>query len=183
MVSSIDRVAAFLRGHDLLSREAAEVRPGTRKAGSDRPWIWGTFASVVPADVQLIANLYERWSQGDYKTGEFFDPEIDYARIGATVPGDAGQWHGLDEMWRAAVAYMRGWEDLRNEAERIIDLGDRIVVLDRQTGTGRASGIVMQHLVTQVFTVSDGKIVHWDSYWDRDEASRAAGIDPALLSA
>ena len=138
---------------------------------------------MTAADVQVIAGMYERWSQGDFATPEYFDPQVEYARIGATVPGDAGEWRGMDEMWRAAVAYLRGWEDVRNAPERIIDLGDRILVLDRQTGRGRRSGLEMNHLVTQLFTLRDGKITHWHSYWDLDEAVSSAGIDPAVLTA
>jgi ketosteroid isomerase-like protein len=138
---------------------------------------------MAAADVQLITTMYERWSQGDYKTGEFFDPAVEFARIGETMPGDAGEWRGLDEMWAAAVSYIHEWDDYGSKAERIIDLGDRILVADRQTGRGRRSGIVLNHVVTQIFTVRDAKIVHWDCYWDSDDAARAAGIDPAVLSA
>src|SRR4051794_2914118 len=105
--------------------------------------------------------MYEQWSQGDYSGREYFDRSIEHARIGPTVPGFSGEWHGLEEFAAASRSYLRGWEDLRDEAQRVIDLGDRILVITRQTGRGRRSGIVMEHLLTNIFTLRDGKIVRW----------------------
>ena len=79
-------------------------------------------------------------------------------------------------MWKAAVAYLDAWEELRNEAERFIDLGDRVLVLDRQTGRGRRSGAVLDHELAQVFTVRGEAIVRWQSYWHRSEALEAVGL-------
>jgi ketosteroid isomerase-like protein len=127
---------------------------------------------IPPADLQLIERLYERWSRGDYATPEFFDPEIHYERIGETVPGDSGVWHGVEAMWRSALTYIREWEDLHNVPEQIVEVGERILVLDRQSGRGRRSGASMERPLAQIFTVRGGRIVRWESYWDREEALR-----------
>jgi ketosteroid isomerase-like protein len=42
---------------------------------------------------------------------------------------------------------------------------------------GKRSGAPIDHLETAVFTLSDGKIVRWETYWDADEGMRAVGLD------
>ena len=57
-----------------------------------------------------------------------------------------GQWLGLDELSTAMRDYLRPFSDLRIEAERIIDLGgDRVLVLSRQTTSGKQSGVPIEH--------------------------------------
>src|SRR5580765_3036712 len=65
-----------------------------------------TGRAMSQENVNVVRRLYEHWGRGDWNTGEFFDPAVKYARIGSDVPGDAGEWTGLREMWKAAVAYL-----------------------------------------------------------------------------
>ena len=129
------------------------------------------------SEVELVRKLYEHWERGDYAgLAEFFDPDVEFARIGAEFADLAGEWRGTAEMWAAVVDYVRVWEDLRQQPERFIDLGDRVLVLDRQIGRGRGSGVVVEHEVAFLFTVRDGKVVRLAGYWNRAEAMRAAGL-------
>jgi ketosteroid isomerase-like protein len=64
-----------------------------------------------------------------------------------------------------------------SRADRIIELGDdRVLVLERQIGRGKTSGVVVEHEHGWLFTLRDGKIVRWLGYWDRAEAIEAAGL-------
>ena len=47
---------------------------------------------------------------------------------------------GIEEMTAALVEWIAEWSDLRFEAERFVDLGDRVLVLARHRGVGRRSG-------------------------------------------
>ena len=77
----------------------------------------------------------------------------------------------------AMLGYTRAFSDLRIEAERIIDLGgDRVLVLPRQTALGKQSGVPIDHEFGDVFTLDDGKVVRYDTYWNRAEALEAAGL-------
>ena len=128
------------------------------------------------ANVEIVRKLYTHWERGEFATPVFFDPEVQYSRIGAEVPGDAGEWHGVEDMWAANLEYLGALEDVRNVAEEFIDLGERILVLDTQTARGRRSGAPVEHQLAQLFTLHGGRIVRWESYWDRPEALRAAGL-------
>lgn len=47
-------------------------------------------------NVEIVRRLYASWERGDLDTGEFFDVEIEHARIGSELPGIDGDWRGID---------------------------------------------------------------------------------------
>jgi uncharacterized protein len=127
-------------------------------------------------NVAILRRLYEQWATGDL-SAHSYDPEIEYSRIGAETPDMEGRWRGLDEVWAAIVEYLRAFADLRIEAERLIDLGgDQVLVLSRHTARGKQSGVPIEHEVGDLFTLRGGKIVRYDSYWNRADALEAAGL-------
>lgn len=106
-----------------------------------------------------------------------FDPQVEFARVASGAPGTAGEWRGLEEMWAAWVDWPRSWDAVRFEAERFIELGDRVLVLSRHFGRGKRSGASMDRESGDIFTLREGKIVRWECYRDGEEAVRAAGLD------
>jgi ketosteroid isomerase-like protein len=135
------------------------------------------YSVVMSAEnVEVVRAMYERRERGDMDVAEFVHPEIVFARIGSELPGSAGEWHGFDGMRKAAVEYLNVWEDYRFEVERMIDLDDRVLVLETQTARGRRSGALISQEVGALLTLRDGLIVRWEYYWERSEALEAAGI-------
>jgi ketosteroid isomerase-like protein len=133
---------------------------------------------VSEEDVGLVRRLFERWARGDVATAEFFDTDVEFVRHGGSgaVAGLAGEWRGLDQLWAAVREYLQAWEDLRTGAERFVDLGDRVLILARQTGRGKGSGVPVDHEVAFLATVRNGKIVRLEAYWDRDRALADLGL-------
>ena len=107
---------------------------------------------------------------------EFVHPDIEFVRIGSEAPDFAGEWHGLEGLRQATVDYLNVWEDYQFEVERMIDLGDRILILEKQTARGRRSGAVISQDVGALLTLRDGLIVRWEYYWERADALEAAGV-------
>lgn len=127
--------------------------------------------------MEVVRSLYAHWERGDLHTPQFFDPEIEHSRIGSDLPGVSGEWRGLNEFGEAIAAYIDALADLHIQAERITGLGDgRVLVLCRQTARGKTSGLPFDHELGELFTLRDGLIVRYDSYWDPAEALRAAGV-------
>jgi ketosteroid isomerase-like protein len=128
-------------------------------------------------NVEILRRNYAQWAKGDL-SADCLDPDIEYWRIGAETPDMEGRWRGLDEVWAAMLGYVRAFSDLRIEAERIIDLGgDRVLVLSRQTARGKQSGVPIDHKFGDLFTMRDGKVVRFATYWNRAEALEAAGLN------
>jgi len=125
---------------------------------------------------KVVRKLFDLWAAGELMTPEFFDADAEYVRVGVDFTGGTGVWRGLDQIGVAALEWARAFDDLRNRAEKFIDLGDRVLVLWRQSGRGRGSGIPYEHELADIFTLRNGKIVKLVSYWDRSEALEAAGL-------
>jgi ketosteroid isomerase-like protein len=127
-------------------------------------------------NVEILRKLYEHWATGDFPA-DFFDPDVEHSRVGAQTPDMEGRWLGLDQFLTVFREYLQALSDLRIEAERIVDLGgDRVLVLSRQTARGKQSGVPIEHELGDLFTLRDGKIVRYYSYWNRADALEAAGL-------
>ena len=128
------------------------------------------------ANVEVVRAMYEHWARGDFPAS-FYDPDVEHWRIGAQTPDMEGEFRGLEELSRAMREYLHPFSDLRIEAEEIIDLGDdRVLVLSRHTAVGKLSGAPINHELGDLFTLRAGKIVRYDSYWDRAEAMKTVGL-------
>jgi ketosteroid isomerase-like protein len=106
-----------------------------------------------------------------------FDPEVEFVRIGADGLGLVGEWRGLDALTAAMATWMREWTDVRFQAQEFIEVGDRVLVLARESGIGKHSGARLDHLEASVFELRDGRIVRWEAYWDPAEAMSSLGIE------
>ena len=131
--------------------------------------------------MEIVRRLFEHWARGEYPVAGFFDPEIEYSRSGLAMEirgADlAGEWHGLEGLRAATVEFFSAFPEMREEAERIVDLGDdRVLVLSRETARGKVSGARVERETAYAFTLRDGKIVRCHLYWDRAEALEAAGL-------
>jgi ketosteroid isomerase-like protein len=131
---------------------------------------------MASGNVEIVRAMYQRRESGDMYVGEFVDPELVFVRIGSEAPDFTGEWHGVEGLKKATVDYLNVWEDYRFEVERMVDLGDRVLVLETQTARGRRSGAVISQDVGALLTLRDGLIVRWEYYWERADALEAAGI-------
>jgi ketosteroid isomerase-like protein len=127
-------------------------------------------------NLEIVREMYARREAGDMYVGEFVDPELVFVRIGSEAPDFTGEWHGLQGLKQATADYLNVWEDYRFEVDRMIELGDRVLVLETQTARGRRSGAVISQEVGALLTLRGGRIVRWEYYWERSDALEAAGI-------
>ncbi|HEX2359547.1 MAG TPA: nuclear transport factor 2 family protein [Solirubrobacterales bacterium] len=127
-------------------------------------------------NVEVVRAMYEHWARGDFPAS-FIDSDVKHSRIGAQTPDMEGEWRGIEALSREMVEYLHAFTDLRIEAEEIIDLDDdRVLVLSRHTARGKLSGAPIDHELGDLFTLRAGKVVRYDSYWDRAEAMKTVGL-------
>ena len=128
-------------------------------------------------NVEVVRRLYEHMARGEYSfPGGLVDGDLVFARHGKALGLLEGEWRGLDEIREAVLDYLRSWEGLTNELEQVRDLGDQVLVFERQRGRGRASGAAMERQMASLFSLRDGRVVRWDSFWDPADALAAAGL-------
>jgi ketosteroid isomerase-like protein len=75
---------------------------------------------------------------------------------------------------------LRAWKDFRAEPEEYLVLdGERILVLVRNSGRGRTSGLAVdQRSVANLFQLRDGKVTRLVIYWERERAIADLGLAP-----
>ena len=69
-----------------------------------------------------------------------------------------------------------GWEAYEATPVQFTDTGDRVVATLRIRGIGRGSGIAIDALFYEVYTLRGGKIVRMDEFTERVEALEAVGL-------
>ena len=126
-------------------------------------------ARMGHADVDTLKRAYAALNRGDLSVVvELLDPELEWHEP-APSP-EAGVHRGRDSF----VSFFRGWREsfdgFRVEPERIVTRGDELVVIVRQTGIGRSSGVPVETRLAHVWTVDEGKAVRWEAVADPDVA-------------
>ena len=132
----------------------------------------------MPAeDVDAIRRSYEAFNRGDLDGAlEVMHPEIEWQTYIVPGPG-GGTYHGREGV-RQLWSDVRGvFGDFRNEPERFFDVApERVVAFIRVCGVGKESGAFVEARIAHVITMKDGMAIRVQSFEDRDEALRAAGL-------
>lgn len=83
---------------------------------------------------------------------------------------------GREAVIEGSRKYWGAWDEYRIEAEELIEAGSSVVVLGREIGRGKGSGVPIERPLAQVWTLHQGQIIRWAVFSDRDSALRAAGV-------
>ena len=127
--------------------------------------------------LDLVRSIYADWERGDFTRTDWANPEIEFV---AVSPLEAPRAKGLSEMAsfvRDVFSHMADWSEVAEEY-RELD-ADRVLVLNRFTGRGRASGVSLttRAHTARVFEIHNGKITRMSLYADRDRALADLGLE------
>ena len=127
-------------------------------------------------NAEIVRRGYEALNRGGVECVlDSFDPQVELVPIPGWLP-DAEPFHGHDGV--------RAWfqkigdtvENLRWEPQDGVEMGDRVVIAVKITGRGKSSGIPVEAIVHQAWTVRSGKAVRLESFLDRATALEAVGL-------
>jgi ketosteroid isomerase-like protein len=125
-------------------------------------------------NVEIVRRVLDAYVRGDYETGlAAFDPDVEFD---VSIRPEGHVYRGHQGVVEALRTWTGTWEAYRLEVEEIVDAGDQVVVIDRQSGRGRGSGIPLAQQTFSVFTLRDGKVVRVVWFQNREEAFKAAGL-------
>ena len=114
------------------------------------------------------------WSRGESDMS-LLDPKVTYEDT--TLPDHVGEtYRGHEGVARATARWTEAYERLTIELERILGSGDRLVSVHTVRGRARHSGIEAEGPVAYVWTFRNGKVIHFQSYRDPNEALDAVGL-------
>jgi ketosteroid isomerase-like protein len=138
-------------------------------------------------NVEMVLSLYEA-------------PDVDYAQLvrddslwneqaEALAPlvhadfqcimyafGSEKRYAGLDGLRAFMMDWTAPWVTYRLENEKAIDLGEQVLLLNRDRGLREESTQEVVGRIAAVFTIRDGKIVRLDAYTTHAEALEALGL-------
>jgi ketosteroid isomerase-like protein len=186
LVQAGDRIVVVAkqvgRGHGSgIELEAQVVHVWTIRDGIAVGW-WGpstldeALAGLGDPRAKIVMRGYEAFNCGELDEAiEMFDREIVWQTW--IVPGPGGAtYRGLDgvrELWSDA---RNVFGNFRNDPERIILTDDKLVAFVCVRGRGLVSGVEVEGRIAHLYTFRGAKVLKVESYEDRDEALRAAGV-------
>jgi ketosteroid isomerase-like protein len=86
------------------------------------------------------------------------------------------RYEGIEGMRVFMANWTATWEDWWLEIEELLDAGNQVVAIVRQSGLSKATGLPVDVRFAQLWTLADGKQTHMRMYADPEEALRAAGL-------
>jgi ketosteroid isomerase-like protein len=132
---------------------------------------------VSQENVELVRRgLTHRQATGDFLE-EIIAPDFVWDMSKFTGWPERQVYGGIE----GARSFIRDWTDAWDgwefEAEEFHDAGEQVVVVSRQHGRSKATGMPVDMSYAQVFTVRGGKQVRMEMYASRAEALKAAGLE------
>jgi ketosteroid isomerase-like protein len=120
------------------------------------------WAGMGDANIETLKRGYDALNRGDLSVVlELLDPDIAWHEP-APSP-EAGAHRGRDSFERFLRGWLESFDGFRVEPERVVERGDELVAVVRQTGTGRSSGLQVETRLAHVWTVANGKAVRWEA--------------------
>ena len=114
-------------------------------------------------------------NSGEADLVSHFDPEVTFEDM--ALPDHAGEtYRGVDGVIRATERWVEPFEEMTIDLERIVGSGDSLVSIHRWRARARHTGIAFDEPLAIVWTFREGKVIHFRSFRDPDEALEAAGL-------
>jgi ketosteroid isomerase-like protein len=134
---------------------------------------------VSQENVEVVRVLYEAFNRGELDAVlSMLDPEFEWEGP-REIPGLAGTYRGAEGVRHYLSKLTDVFNDYRMVPEEFIDAGgEQVLVLAREGGRGKGSGIAVQTNPTgHLWTIRDGRPARLESYWERANALLAVGLE------
>jgi ketosteroid isomerase-like protein len=132
------------------------------------------------ANLELVRSIYAARERGDFSSGEWAHPEIEFVFADGPSPG---RWTGPAGLATATRDWLSTWEDFRVarvDEYRELD-PQRVLVLIQFGGRGKASGLELEQMQAKgatLFHIRDGEVTRQVFYLDRERAFADLGLAP-----
>ena len=130
--------------------------------------LWESFTGVDCAAIDWDGEAIREMTE------QFWSPEVEL-RWARGNP-EARVYQGRDGVIQAFREWSEAFSEYYNEPLEFIEVGDRVVVPNRQWGIGSTSGIPVEDEFTWVYEIRDSQIARVDEYDSLEEALEAVGL-------
>ncbi len=130
-------------------------------------------------NVAVVRAFFECWDPWDLEpVFDLLAPDIEWQTAPTSL--SAGRTvHGRDALrrhWSDLLSAESKTEESSVTIERINDLGDEVLVLEREVIIGRSSGARTEARTGGIYAVTDGRIARVRGFMSHEEALEAAGL-------
>jgi ketosteroid isomerase-like protein len=134
------------------------------------------------SNVDRLRAGYEALDRGDIgPVRDFLHPEAEM-HDRPEIP-DATTYRGWEGIVHSVRASEETFDDFHFLPEQFLENDDKIVVIIRMVGKGRASGVPVEERIAHLWTVRDGRGVVLRAYSSPADALEAAGLSRELAEA
>ena len=122
-------------------------------------------------NVEIVRGVYEAYLRDDADAAfAAIDPDVEWD---SRHHPDGRVYRGHDGVREFLRNWLDLWESTSSRPEKFVDAGDRVVVLTVETT--KAGGLEVTEHHAEIYTLRDGKIVHWCAFVNPADALRAVG--------
>ena len=104
-----------------------------------------------------------------------YDPGAELSFVGKFADFDE-TYRGREAAFAAYGAWIDSWEDYRRAPREVIDLGDRVLILLRESGRGKGSGVPVEARLAMLLAFRRGRVVRHQEFSDWQQALEAVGL-------
>ena len=128
-------------------------------------------------DFEVVRRAWAATSRRDEQAvRRVWHPDVEAVPFGAAMEGK--RYRGRDECWGwLRDEIFANWEFFEVIPEHFQRVGERLLVTGRWHARGKESGVELDIAATWLIEVRDGKLAFWQTYTDRAEALRDAGVE------
>jgi ketosteroid isomerase-like protein len=137
---------------------------------------------VSRENVELVRGLYREhggeWlaDRAQVQLREVADPEVQLDLSRRVL--NPAVFEGYEGLRRSAAEVREVWANWWVEAERFVDAGDRVLVVERYGGRGRESGLEIDERAAAIWTLRGGRVLRLEVGIPVDEAYATLGLSP-----
>ena len=127
--------------------------------------------------LEVVQRGYEYFlAHGDF-TEEFVAPDFVWDMSKFDGWPEEQVYHGIGGARRFIREWTGAWDDWTIEIDAFHEVGEQVVVVTRQSGRSKATGMAVDMHFAQVWTVRDGREVRMEMYSDPSRALEALGLE------
>ena len=127
-------------------------------------------------NLELVRSGYKTFAEGDIETVlSLLDPDITLEEREPTLDTPS-IYHGHQGLLDMIARVNEGLEDVKYAPERLVDMGDQVLVEVRRKGRGSLSGVPVERWQFHIWDIAEGRAIRFRTYADRQEALEAAGL-------
>jgi ketosteroid isomerase-like protein len=128
-------------------------------------------------NAEVVRSQFAGFEKGGLDAvAKFWHPDIEWRAIEGAAD-DVGLMRGHDALRRYYQEWIDTMDQLREDVAEILFADDeRVAVVVRNSGRGRASGVRTEGRYYVTCTVRDGRIVSGREYATREQALEAVGL-------